>query len=516
MKTIKRRGLLAKAGALLAVAALAFSASPSQAQTLPMPVSSNVTITKLEQDASPNTSTSGTELSSLPSAPVKDVSFAAYAVTLTEDPGTNAWQKEIVEMDLATALGKIGVNPTPARDLTGTTELAGKTNDSGVITWNDVPRGLYVVRETGTPANVVPAGDFLLAVPLTDPDNKDRWLTDIFVYPKNDLVEGAKTVKNASDYAVGNEVTWTINADIPQIRDNENKFLPTDRFEIWDTLKDAELSLAGADAAEKATKVQLTSPTGLTRDTDYTIDVEASEPAGEHTVKVVFKDTGREKLAVALSNDPQDTFVTVTIDTVVESVGVIENSAIVYPRAGDNSYEVDDTEAVVKYGNITLIKTGTNAELVKDAEFRVYLTAEAAKAKNLTKWSPDNEDGYLTTKENPDGLWETDENGKVVIGGLRYSDFFDGTQISGEENYLQYWLVETKTPEGYQLLAEPVSFTITSNDASKELKVTNPTNTNGFVLPLTGGTGTTLLTILGLGILALVIFMARFRRNADA
>lgn len=81
---------------------------------------------------------------------------------------------------------------------------------------------------------------------------------------------------------------------------------------------------------------------------------------------------------------------------------------------------------------------------------------------------------------------------------------------------MEYWLAEVKAPEGQQLLAEPVNFTIDSFGGEKTIDVNNTANTNAFVLPLTGGTGTALLTMLGLGILAIVVFVARARRNADA
>lgn len=61
--------------------------------------------------------------------------------------------------------------------------------------------------------------------------------------------------------------------------------------------------------------------------------------------------------------------------------------------------------------------------------------------------------------------------------------------------------METQAAEGYALLAEPVYFQVlkggdeTVSLTSQEVK--NVKNNAGFTLPLTGGTGVTMLLVLG-------------------
>lgn len=499
----KKRGFLVKAAAVLTAVALTVGASPSHAQvTTYGPESSNVVITKLDQPAEAGDAADGTAQAP-GGTPINGVTFEAYKVPLTAAEGTEAWQQEIAGTSVDAASLAVNSAEPAITPLTGTTGADGALD--GVINWNDVPRGLYLVRETATPSGVVSSPDFLLAVPLTHPTELDTWLDTIYVYPKNSVVSGTKTVENAEDFVTGNTVTWTINADIPQIRNQDGSFLPTDRFEIWDTLTDTELTLE-----DGANSVKVTAPAGLILDTHYRVDLDTTV-AGLTTAKVVFTGPGREMLAASLP-DPNE--VIVTLDTIVNTVGEIDNDATVYPSNDSNSfYSTDPVE--VRYGNITLQKDSTESDAdLAGAEFKVYLSKDAALAKgsnNVKNWI--HSEGTWTES---DGIWTTGTDGKVLINGLRYSYFANG-EVDDEGPLAQkYWLVETKALEGHQLLAEPIEFEVTSFDGSNEYTVTNSANTNGFVLPLTGGTGTALLTLLGVILLSVVLFVARTRRNSEA
>ncbi|BAU96911.1 surface protein [Corynebacterium suranareeae] len=490
MTTSKTRKFFLKAGALLAAASLAFTASPAMAQEDPavnaMPETSNIIITKVEQGAAAGVESNGTEQDPAGDR-IEGVEFEAYSVPLEKTAGTEEWQQEIAGFDLEAAKTKIGNDPTPVAGPT-------KTDSNGVVEFKDLARGLYLIRETNTPAGVVAANDFLVAVPQTNPEGT-AWLSNIYVYPKNDVVSATKTVENADDFVTGNVVTWTINADNPQVRNHlDGKFEPITKFEIRDTLIDAELSTTEAD-------VNVTAPAGLVKGTDYKVTV-APAAEGETLVTITFEESGRVKLAAALPDADQ---VVVTLDTVVHKSGVIDNTAVI-DHGGDSVYNTDEGgKPEIRYGDITVIKKDEKGTLLPGAEFRVYLTEESAKAKG---------DGYLTTESNTNGLWITGENGEVKIAGLRDSNFANGKTTDEEQ---KYWLVETKAPAGHQLLAQPVSFTVNGEDLTLTLDVTNASNSgNGFQLPLTGGTGTAMLTILGIAILGLVLFFARMRRNNES
>lgn len=548
MQSKKKRGLLASAGAAVCAAAIALggAVAANAAPVDQMPENSGVIITKLEQPALPGDPATGEALTELPSAPIEGVKFEAYLVNIPDPdnagsfltPGTNAWQEAVSELTITSATALVASDATPVR--------TGTTNSDGVIKWqtsaadkqgDNLDRGLYLIRETETPGNVVPAGDFLLAVPLTNPSNSNEWLSDIYVYPKNRTLEqGEKTVSNADKYVVGDVVTWTIDINNPSTLGHTApaKYIPTDKFVVMDTIKDEFLGVEEAD-------VKVVTPSGLADPADYYVELVAGTKTatdegngieeGYTQIQVIFEATGRQKLADAMNAPDPVENVVITIDTTVKKIGVITNSAQ-YVSSETQTEPVDVPGTEVRYGAITLQKDSTDDEVTNlaNAEFRVYLSETAAKAaESSNSWggvydASSNPNGYLVPADGPQagdpaaasGIFITDATGKATIGGLRYSDYANGAAVTdADDEYQTYWLVETKALTGHQLLGEPVSFTITASDGTLPiLDVVNSKN-GGFQLPLTGGAGTLLLTLLGVGIVGAVLVVAR-RRNANA
>ena len=500
--SIKKRGLLATVGATMAAAALVLSGSAAaNAATLPVPTQSTVTITKLSQPTTLGAAANGTQ-QSLPSgsSPIAGVTFDYYLVTNTaagqsSDIGTQTGQ--VYASGLTATTAPVPTTPTGSFDQTAAT--TGQTTKV-------LPRGLYVVRESTTPAGVTPAAPFLLAVPLTDPVNRDAWLRTIYVYPKNAQVGATKTVGTES-LVVGGDVTWTISAYIPR---NANPagtpaFIAPDAFEIQDTLTDAELKLS--TTASPAITVKAGSTT-LAVGTHYTVTPVTG--AGTTTQQIVFTAAGRAALATAINADA-NAKVTVALVTTVQKAAEISNTAKVFPDAVSktNNKPIVTPSVSTKYGTYLLNKKSSDATLndLSGAQFRVYTSEASAIAGG---------NDYLTTSTNAGGLWTTAANGQVSVGGLRYSGWVNGSTVAaGQPGYQTYWLVEVKALAGHQLLAAPVSFTVDANSAAQTAQtITNQKTTGGFVLPLTGGSGVVLFTVFGIVILAAVLIVARLRRRS--
>ena len=504
----KKRGFLAAASAALTVLALSFGGAASAALNTPAnpPETSDVTITKLTQPDAVGAPADGGVHNPLPAGTegIGGVTFDYYLVPGSNagqpnDVGTNAGQAWAAQQTVTTLAGLLPANATGSFP---------ETAASGVTTVEDLPRGLYVVRERIVPAGVTPAADFVLAVPLTDSDNPSAWLNHIYVYPKNSKIAGSKSVvdgKGANrNYVVGGEVTWTIKAEIPRVANDAvgatMRYKATDAFEIRDTLVDAQLT-------STADGITVTAPSGLVKGTDYTVAPVTADD--ETTWTIAFTGTGRDKLAAAVNNDASAETV-VEFVTTVQSVGTMTNEAFIYPDQAsltDNN-PLKTGVATIKYGNYQIVKKSSDNSLtgadLAGAEFKVYLTKSDALAGI----------NAVTTKENPSGLWATTDGGTVTVGGLRYTNWADGETAEGTAKSQTYWLVETKALEGHQLLGEPIEFVVDDNSATQTSQeiVNAKTSGGGFELPLTGGSGTATLTIGGILLLAVVLIVARRRR----
>ncbi|GAA1326774.1 hypothetical protein GCM10020360_23300 [Nonlabens tegetincola] len=501
----------------MTVVALALGGSvAAQASTVKMPDRSGLIITKHEQPDEAGTPATGLpQDTGLPVIP--GVTFEAYQVPLNNDPMTDAGRAEIAGIDLAEAQGKVsGVAATRS----GTTDAQGQIHwqssaAPGQKDGEDLGAGLWLVRETAAPAGVIRAGDFLVAVPLTDPTNGEQWLNTIYVYPKNQTVEGEKTVDNESDFTVGSTVTWRISIDNPSpFNALTGAYEPAEMFRVVDVLRDEYLS---TDATGQDFTV--VSPAGMVWGQDYTVTVEPGQSAGTTALTLEYTASGLDRLAEA----PTERAV-MELKTLVVKGGVIENSAQFWTSESQGEPgEIPGTS--MKYGDYALIKKSAGTPVgalpsLSGAEFMVFTTEQdALDAQNDVPGAKDkavrpavNVPGYDPVA----GTWTTNADGRVDITGLRYSGFANGESFGpGDPRYVTYWLVETRALEGHQLLAQPFSFIIDEDSATQTTEeIVNQYDRNGFVLPLTGGAGTLVLTIAGLALLATVLVVARRRSLA--
>lgn len=478
-----RRRIVASLTAIAAAGMLALGTGGAHAANIanidPSQTGS-LTIHKYEQPATPtNLPNDGTELT------------PTQLAGLTPMAGVTFTVQQVNNIDLTTNAGwtaAAALTPEEAAAQAATPGTTVTTDASGTATLGNLPLGLYLVTETGYPAGVTPSAPFLVTIPLTDPTDESSWMYDVNVYPKNAVTGATKTVTDAPAIKLGDNVQWTITSDIPDVN-------PIDGYKIVDKL-DPKLTYTNSTVA-------LSNGATLTLGTDYTIVFDSAT----NTVTIEFTASGR---AILAANPTAE--VVVTINTTVNTVGEISNTALVYPNAasfsitpGQPGGPVVTPPVITKWGNIVLHKqdSETSAALA-GATFSVYPTqADALAGTNAITIS-----GVSS--------WTTDASGNLVIAGLRYSNWANGAEVSpGDPGYQTYWLVETTAPAGYELLAQPVETTVTSSDpAVVTVTIDNVPHNAGFELPLTGGMGTLALTAGGVLVLAGTgLFMARGRRK---
>lgn len=502
------RGIASALGAMIAAVALALTGSTA-AYAAP-PTHSDVIITKTSQTGTLSGAADGLPVAdSQLGSPIAGVTFTASRVTAVGgknlDLNTNEGQL------LAASATPADVDEELAPTATGTTDAA------GLIEWT-LPRGMYLVKETVTPPGVTPAGDFLLAVPLTNPSDSSAWLDTIYVYPKNSQVKMTKVGDTSSVTAVGDNITWTIEADAPRVQTPEGTaFQPVTYFRIDDTLAAqlthvatevaingavldaADFQLNGADTGDL--KLMLTAA-GLAK-------LNTANASGAQAAKVTWTLTtqvGASALGATITNQASLTALTAATPGPVDPV----DPEIDLPDPEKPPVTDPETGGTVVFGAQTFTKKSNleNNKVLAGAEFKVYSSLAAAEAAGIDNLKP-------IAGTSVDGVWTSKADGIVTVDGLRRSDNIDGKIVTDQALFTTYYLVETKAPAGHQLLAEPIPFQVL--DGAAAIDVINVSTTSpGFTLPLTGGAGTALFAVVGSLLLGGVLLLVRKRRKALA
>lgn len=540
MKTQKqRRGFLTTLGTLVVTAALTLTGvAAAQADTATDPTitqaTGNLHITKLSTQNENADKATGEKDTSLPAGaePIEGVTFRVTQVTKVEtadiDLTTNAgWQlAESLTVDedgkVTSSSGDVTLSSSPS---TGTTDANGTPKFDDSDAFQSLPVGVYLVQETTTPDGVISSAPFLVTIPITDPTNKDRWLYDVYVYPKNSQQTLTKTVDDSAAYTTGtgNNIVWTINADVPRVNNStdatRNDWAAPTVFTITDKLDENLATVEGGDVTVALDPVPTTDSNKLTT-ADYSTTVV------NQVVTVTFNPSGLAKLQTAAATAGAKVVVTITTQaktgmslsgaTSITNGKTNTTDTTLTTTVNDKSTTLQATEVDSKWGNITFTKKNSKGANLPGAVFAVYENKNNAKTGTSA----------LVTSD------PTIDDGTVNLNNLRVSDWENGETVD-QSAYRVYWLAETKAPEGYELLAEPIPVVLLTNGTVKQVTSANGTISSdsdlspltsvvnveknaGFTLPLTGGTGTTLLTVGGLGLLALVgVLVVRRRRTAE-
>lgn len=464
---------------LLAAPALA---APGDEALIPPGTTGSLTVHKFTQPPSYGDDNYGMEL---PASAIED---------LVPLPGATFQVQRVTEVDLTTNVGwpkaQTAVDAfdpfNPTSSLTGAgfglanaqSKVTGKT---GLAQFTGLPVGLYLVEETATPAvaaneSGTAAMPFLITVPLTDPADLHQWVYNVHAYPKNVVSAVEKEVVDSPAFSLGDVIDWPVTSTIPGGS-------VTTKYEVADTL-DAKLEYVS---------------TKVTIDGKATTDFTATLDATTNTVTTSLGASARQGAFNALQANAQAK-VLITHTTKVIAAGEITNDAtLTFQREGEPETDTPSTEAETKFGGINILKHDREGNNLAGAVFQVRAAHENDFAK------------AAIISVNGVDSWTADKDGKAAVDGLRYSGWADGEAVAeGSGKYNFYWLVETKAPAGYELLANPIPFTIDSQVAQAiTVDVINTPHNAGGELPNTGAAGTIglitagIVLVLGGGYLAM-------------
>ena len=335
---------------------------------------------------------------------------------------------------------------------------------------------------------------------------------------KKEVYNGTGWTQNAP-YGVGDTVPYKITIEVPKNIEKLSTFTVTDTpTGLTDNVNSIEVKDGTTD---------------LTSGTDYTV-----APEGTDGFKIAFKlDSATVKACAGHT-------VTITYNAVVKDTAVVgsngnsNNAKLTYTNKinsdntpGTTTNTIEDSAVMYSFG-IKVKKTTEDGNTpLPGVVFDLYREAKTGEtpivnAETVKKAGLDSTKSWILVKSglttNASGIIDTSDSNNATnyTHGLANGD---------------YYLVETKTVKGYNLLTKPVevkldvtatttwqktnvydasgnlvkhgtvtktTFTHTSNngDATKtELAVAKVINRKGFTLPVTGGFGTLLFS--GIGVL---------------
>ena len=509
------------AGALVAPTGAAAPAGPN-GSTIDPDAATTLTIHKCEQtDANGVTEGTGNPDPQVECKPVAGVEFTITKlnVDLTTPEG---WKQ------LADAKGDV----VKAGALKSNTTQTITTGGDGLASFTDAQTevGAYLVSETRTPDKVIPAEDFVVTLPMTNPDNTTKWNYDVHVYPKNTISGVDKKVTDKPAPGSGHDITYTITTSIPKVDYPGGARIK--RYEVVDQL-DKRIK---KDALTPVVKIVGQNETPLADTTDYTLIT--AEGADHNWATIQLTEEGRRKAAEARHNGTGETKVQVTLtakfDATVNLEGDLSNTAGLIPNDSPNfTWDpsnpgtkvpgIPTTPVLSKYGKVVVTKTGTDelADKTKynGAQFQVYECTKTAGGATLRDGDPSTQavDPLTIGGEK---TFTTAGQGMVEINYLRANDYVDGVKKDTLTDEDHYCLVETKAPEGYTLQADPIPFRVLADNATAKaptaVTVTDVPKNAGFRLPLTGANGVIFLTVAGALLVAggAVVAYANKRRHA--
>ena len=412
------------------------------------------------------------------------------------------------------------------------------TANGGIIKFQGAV-GFYLVQETAAPAGYTPnTKPFIVALPMTNNEGSE-WNYHVHVYPKNEKFVTEKTVKDDGQN-VGDTITYNIDAKIPAVDGESIKAM------TFTDLMDPRLTVAEDDI-----KIEIVDAGDMNADitSNFTPTVTSGKGANEDQYYVYADGNERalKELAAAKKAHPEAKVrmvVPATVNNLGEKDGEITNTAYVYAGAGQGDTKPDSgtpptpgdddpgkTPEVKTYmGKVQITKKNKDgdASSQKGAQFQVYKCTSNERVKtfggsNGSAGTTIGEGLSLSGQDEPD-TFTADKDGLVTINGLHVQDFVDGEAVDTSEAPLTgdsaqgYCLVETKAPEGYEMLPEPIFFQV-AKDAAKattplSFDIQDPDKNAGFELPLTGARGVILFALLGGGLLLLAGFVSRRNKKA--
>ena len=265
-------------------------------------------------------------------------------------------------------------------------------------------------------------------------------------------------------------LTFKITIDVPTVIQDLETYTLTD--ELPAGLSNVENLQVKALVGDQNTEKELAQDTDYTKTGNFVLDFDTSKME-DYTTLVITYTAKLDMTNATLGED-----------------GNINTATLEYTNKVNTDGEQEDTNTTqdsskVVTGGLNIKKINSEDELLDGAKFKIATTKENAQNGVFIKGT-DGQDIEVTTV-----------GGYAKINGLEYND---------DETSREYWLVETQAPtyveegetKSYTLLSEPQAVNVNGTSHTAEIEVENK---KPITLPLTGGIGTVLFAVLGVGLI---------------
>ena len=363
----------------------------------------------------------------------------------------------------------------------------------GTATFANLAMGEYFIRPTST------TSVYQLMLQKLEPTvSGGKYVID-------DLTFGAKREEVSVDKAANKtsvtkkeKVTYTITVDIPTYASQavDKSFYVSDFLPNGLTIDPASIKVQ-IDGTDVDTAAYTLDTTAVA---EYTFKLSVS--AEQYTDN--WSANGGKQLVITYTATLNDNGTT-EVNTKETNKVTFDYSN--YPYVENSHKQKTDTVDVTTFA-IKIDKYVKNDEHAKlaNAKFDLYRTATQAEvnAGSAVKIPHTTVNGIKLESD-----LVTDANGTATFAKYEAN----GT------NY-DYYLVETRAPSGYNILdnAVKVNFTDTEVEATAGVYTVKVPNSSGILLPITGGTGTVIFTIIGIALMvgAVVLFVVSRKKAKES
>lgn len=353
----------------------------------------------------------------------------------------------------------------------------------GTATFADLAMGEYFIRPSST------TSIYQLMLQKVEPTVVDGEykIDNVEFTAKKAEVSITKTADKTS-VTKGEKVAYTVTVDIPTYADNT-----TDKsFSVYDLLPDG-LSLNTTSIEVKVDDTTVDTA-AYTLDTTATADYAFKLSVSTQQYTDSWTNEGGKKLVITYSATLNDDNTT-AVNAKETNKATFDYSNYPYVENSHNkkTASVDVTTFAIK---IDKYKDSDKNVKLKGAKFDLYRTATQAE---ITAGS-----GIVTIPHTSIPGIKLESDKTTNTNGVAT---FEKYEANG--NKYDYYLVETKAPSGYNILADAVKVNFTDADveATNGVYTVEVPNSSGITLPITGGEGIVLFSVIGIVFMGGAVFL---------